>query len=436
MLCLCYYHVLTWMENESPFVYLILKTFEGKSLAEDPVGFYRSLFCTHQYCRIVASIQKYKPELDLPVEIFHLFLASLIKIGKYEQCNEIASVHPLSTHPLVEYSIGCCLYKLFDINGARKHFTCAFIKDTTYMEPIHRIISRALLNNQSILSLFKSVSLSEGVVVSILNNNQLSNPKYSGYKHLSDRNSYELYIMATKLIKEEPDDFMAPYIAACHELSLLRYIPSRSLLMMCIERKPSFIPAWILFAYTFWKEAEIHMALDIFDIARRLFPTSNDLLLWGARFYTDLGDYESAIVQLCMCEKNLRTQHDIACVLYLKGERLKAVQMFIQMNDSGEDLDPICLINIANAFRRNKMYAEAIDALEKVDVERRSTQIYHFSYGFCLHLQENYREAIDHYIQFQRLHTKYSDEKLSDFVEQLITDASHMIASMKIDGCM
>ncbi|KAL1060090.1 hypothetical protein V6Z11_1Z126800 [Gossypium hirsutum] len=227
-------------------------------------------------------------------------------------------------------------------------------------------------------------------------------------------NSNELYLMACNLVKDYPQN------------------KSTSL-------DGTFAPAWIGFGNAYAVREEGDQAMSAYRTAARLFPGCHLPTLYIGMEYMRTHSFKLAeqfIMQAkAICPADPLVYNELGVVAYHMKEYNQAVWWFEKTlalipNPLSEMWEPT-VVNLAHAYRKLKMFREAISFYEKaLTLSTKSLSTY-AGLAYTYHLQDNFTSAITYY--HKALWLKPDDPFCTEMLNIALADECRHGIEPKID---
>ena len=235
----------------------------------------------------------------------------------------------------------------------------------------------------------------------------------------------ELYVIAQRLFDSERDSLIALLAVGCHMRLIYKSEIARTLLMKAIRMAPSFAPAWISYAITYWMDGDPKTSLSIILIAIRAFPKMELLHIWAGKLSAECGDFEMAIAYYDRCKKTSFVLNEIGCILLKLGKYNESVEI-LEKAIKFPDACSTYFINCATANRRNRNYFRALELLDDIETKEPENPNVLLNKGFTYHLIKRYDEAFEYYTKVLKLSpdNRFANNMLDEVVEKLVVPFS------------
>ncbi|GAB5363189.1 hypothetical protein AAMO2058_000862000 [Amorphochlora amoebiformis] len=239
----------------------------------------------------------------------------------------------------------------------------------------------------------------------------------------------QLFFCAHHLVEAYPSKPISWFAVAAYYYLIEKYEMARRFFHKAIQLEQFFAPAWIGFGHSFAMKDESDQAMAAYRTATRLFRGSHvPLLCMGIEHLrtNSLGPARQFLQQAqVICPKDPLIFHEMGVISYKSGEFEDAIVLFRRTLDltAGEAMEAWepTFVNLAHAYRKRGMYAEAIKFYEKaLSVAPRSPMIY-TSLGFTHHLQGAFDSAIQYYHKSLGIHP--NDTITADLLKEALKDA-------------
>ncbi|KAH9728620.1 Anaphase-promoting complex subunit 6 [Citrus sinensis] len=191
--------------------------------------------------------------------------------------------------------------------------------------------------------------------------------------------SNELYLMACNLVKDYPQN-------------------------KATNLDGTFAPAWIGYGNAFAAQEEGDQAMLGYRTAARLFPGCHLPTLYIGMEYMRTHSFKLAEQAKTICPSDPLVYNELGVVAYHMKEYNKAVWWFektlAHIPSSLSEMSEPTVVNLAHAYRKLKMYHEAISCYERaLTLSNRSLSTY-AGLAYTYHLQDNFSAAITYYHKF------------------------------------
>ncbi|KAE8680101.1 Anaphase-promoting complex subunit 6 [Hibiscus syriacus] len=217
--------------------------------------------------------------------------------------------------------------------------------------------------------------------------------------------SNELYLMASSLVKDHPQKALSWFAVGCYYYCIKKHDQSRRYFSKATSLDGTFAPAWIGFGNAYAVREEGDQAMSVYRTAARLFPGCHLPTLYIGMEYMRTHSFrlaEQFIMQAkAICPADPLVYNELGVVAYHKKEYNQAVWWFEKTlalipNPLSEMWEPT-VVNLAHAYRKLKMFQEAISFYEKaLTLSTKSLSTYS-GLAYTYHLQDNFSDAITYY---------------------------------------
>ncbi|KAJ6751984.1 hypothetical protein OIU85_002407 [Salix viminalis] len=262
-------------------------------------------------------------------------------------------------------------------------------------------------------------------------------------------NSNELYLMASNLVKDYPQKALSWFAVGCYYFCIKKYDQSRCYFSKATSLDGTFAPAWIGFGNAYAAQEEGDQAMTAYRTAARLFPgyTCEPLSQPFQKDHCTCKNWKGAIYQLCIlgwstceltaisfaeqffmqakafCPSDPLVYNELGVVAYNMKEYNKSVLWFektLKHIPSLSQLWEPTVVNLAHAYRKLKIYHEAISYYERaLTLSPRSLSTY-AGLAYTYHLQDNFTAAITYY--HKALWLKPDDQFCTEMLSLALVD--------------
>ncbi|TYI96211.1 hypothetical protein E1A91_D01G055200v1 [Gossypium mustelinum] len=252
-------------------------------------------------------------------------------------------------------------------------------------------------------------------------------------------NSNELYLMACNLVKDYPQKALSWFAVGCYYYCIKKYDQSRRYFSKSTSLDGTFAPAWIGFGNAYAVREEGDQAMSAYRTAARLFPGCHLPTLYIGMEYMRTHSFKLAeqfIMQAkAICPADPLVYNELGVVAYHMKEYNQAVWWFEKTlalipNPLSEMWEPT-VVNLAHAYRKLKMFREAISFYEKaLTLSTKSLSTY-AGLAYTYHLQDNFTSAITYY--HKALWLKPDDPFCTEMLNIALADECRHGIDPKID---
>ncbi|XP_019187177.1 PREDICTED: anaphase-promoting complex subunit 6 [Ipomoea nil] len=217
--------------------------------------------------------------------------------------------------------------------------------------------------------------------------------------------SNELYVMASNLVKDYPQQALSWFAVGCYYYCIKKYEQARRYFSKATSLDGTFAPAWIGYGNAYAAREEGDQAMSAYRTAARLFPGCHLPTLYIGMEYMRTHSFKLAeqffIQAKTICPLDPLVYNELGVVAYHMNEYKKAVHWFEKTlahipSNLSEMWEPT-IVNLAHALRKLKRYNEAITYYEKaLALSTRSLSTY-AGLAYTYHLQEKFSAAITYY---------------------------------------
>ncbi|KAK8805454.1 hypothetical protein WA158_002110 [Blastocystis sp. Blastoise] len=228
---------------------------------------------------------------------------------------------------------------------------------------------------------------------------------------LLTNNKVDLFSLATSLLEISPDTKITLYVLSCYYVLIKDYIKARMYIQKCITKEYSFLPSWILLAYTCNLQKERGHVITALSSAVTHSPTNYIPLLSLSREYILNHNYILAAQCLTQCLSLNTTDplvyNELGIIYYYNKDYKRAIELFLKAIDIISTLPFrlktkwICLFeNLSSIYREIGEYKQAVYILDQATIIGGSsinTCIFNTEKGYIYHLQDDLLNAIAYY---------------------------------------
>ncbi|XP_034679552.1 anaphase-promoting complex subunit 6 [Vitis riparia] len=217
--------------------------------------------------------------------------------------------------------------------------------------------------------------------------------------------SNELYLMACNLVKDYPQKALSWFAVGCYYYCIKKYDQSRRYFSKAANLDGTFPPALIGCGNAYAAQEEGDQAMLAYRTAARLFPGCHLPTLYIGMEYMRTHSFKLAeqffMQAKTICPSDPLVYNELGVVAYDMKEYNKAVWWFQKtlshIPSSLSEMWEPTIVNLAHAYRKLKMYHEAISFYEKaLTLSIRSLSTY-AGLAYTYHLQDNFPAAITYY---------------------------------------
>ncbi|CBI20178.3 unnamed protein product, partial [Vitis vinifera] len=217
--------------------------------------------------------------------------------------------------------------------------------------------------------------------------------------------SNELYLMACNLVKDYPQKALSWFAVGCYYYCIKKYDQSRRYFSKAANLDGTFPPALIGCGNAYAAQEEGDQAMLAYRTAARLFPGCHLPTLYIGMEYMRTHSFKLAeqffMQAKTICPSDPLVYNELGVVAYDMKEYNKAVWWFQKtlshIPSSLSEMWEPTIVNLAHAYRKLKMYHEAISFYEKaLTLSTRSLSTY-AGLAYTYHLQDNFPAAITYY---------------------------------------
>ncbi|OMO74754.1 Tetratricopeptide-like helical [Corchorus capsularis] len=251
--------------------------------------------------------------------------------------------------------------------------------------------------------------------------------------------SNELYLMACNLVKDYPQKALSWFAVGCYYYCIKKYDQSRRYFSKATSLDGTFPPAWIGFANAYAVREEGDQAMSVYRTAARLFPGCHLPTLYIGMEYMRTHSFKYAeqffMQAKAICPSDPLVYNELGVVAYHMKEYNKAVRWFEKtlalVPTPLSEMWEATVVNLAHAYRKLKMFKEAISYYEKaLTLSTRSLSTY-AGLAYTYHLQDNFSSAITYY--HKALWLKPDDPFCTEMLNVALVDESQSGADPKFD---
>ncbi|XP_040986800.1 anaphase-promoting complex subunit 6 [Juglans microcarpa x Juglans regia] len=240
--------------------------------------------------------------------------------------------------------------------------------------------------------------------------------------------SNELYLMACNLVKDYPQKALSWFAVGCYYYCIKKYDQSRRYFSKATSLDGTFPPAWIGYGNAYAAKDEGDQAMSAYRTAARLFPGCHLPTLYIGMEYMRTHSFKLAeqffMQAKTICPSDPLVYNELGVVAYHMKEYNKAVWWFektlAHIPSPISELWEPTVVNLAHAYRKLKMYNEAISHYEKaLTLTTRSVSTY-AGLAYTYHLQDNFTAAITYY--HKALWLKSDDQFCTEMLSLALVD--------------
>ncbi|KAL5804761.1 hypothetical protein ACOSQ3_031561 [Xanthoceras sorbifolium] len=251
--------------------------------------------------------------------------------------------------------------------------------------------------------------------------------------------SNELYLMACNLVKDYPQKALSWFAVGCYYYCIKKNDQSRRYFSKATNLDGTFLPAWIGFGNAFAAQEEGDQAMLAYRTAARLFPGCHLPTLYIGMEYMRTHSFkltEQFFMQAkSICPSDPLVYNELGVVAYHMKEYNKAVWWFektlAHIPSSLSEMWEPTVVNLAHAYRKLKMYHDAISCYEKaLTLSNRSLSTY-AGLAYTYHLQDNFSAAITYY--HKALWLKPDDQFCTEMLSTALVDEGRHGIDPKIE---
>ncbi|XP_074311173.1 anaphase-promoting complex subunit 6 [Silene latifolia] len=243
--------------------------------------------------------------------------------------------------------------------------------------------------------------------------------------------SNELYMMACNLVKDFPQKALSWFAVGCYYFCIKKYDQSRRYFCKATNLEGSFLPAWIGQGNAYAALEEGDQAMLSYRTAARLFPGCHLPTLYIGMEYMRTHSFKLAeqffLQAKTICSSDPLVYNELGVVAYHMKEYKKAVRWFektlLIIPTSINELWESTVVNLAHAYRKLRMYGEAIKQYEKaLTLSTKSLSTYS-GLAYTYHLQGDCNAAITNY--HKALWLKPDDQFCTEMLTLALAEESH-----------
>lgn len=251
--------------------------------------------------------------------------------------------------------------------------------------------------------------------------------------------SNELYLMACNLVKDYPQKALSWFAVGCYYYCIKKYDQSRRYFSKATSLDGTFAPAWIGYGNAFAAQEEGDQAMLGYRTAARLFPGCHLPTLYIGMEYMRTHSFKLAeqffMQAKTICPSDPLVNNELGVVAYHMKEYNKAVWWFektlAHIPSSLSEMWEPTVVNLAHAYRKLKMYNEAISCYERaLTLSNRSLTTY-AGLAYTYHLQDNFSAAITYY--HKALWLKPDDQFCTEMLSLALVDEGRHGIDPKIE---
>ncbi|KAK1583123.1 hypothetical protein Q3G72_021180 [Acer saccharum] len=251
--------------------------------------------------------------------------------------------------------------------------------------------------------------------------------------------SNELYLMACNLVKDYPQKALSWFAVGCYYYCIKKYDQSRRFFSKATNLDGTFPPAWIGFGNAYAAQEEGDQAMLAYRTAARLFPGCHLPTLYIGMEYMRTHSFKLAeqffMQAKTICPSDPLVYNELGVVAYHMKEYNKAVWWFektlAHIPSSLSEMWEPTVVNLAHAYRKLKMYHDALSCYEKaLTLSNRSLSTY-AGLAYTYHLQDNFSAAITYY--HKALWLKPDDQFCTEMLSVALIDEGRHGIDPKIE---
>ncbi|TKY66391.1 Anaphase-promoting complex subunit 6 [Spatholobus suberectus] len=240
--------------------------------------------------------------------------------------------------------------------------------------------------------------------------------------------SNELYLMACNLVKDYPQMALSWFAVGCYYYCIKKYDQSRRYFSKATSLDGTFPPAWIGYGNAYAAQEEGDQAMSAYRTAARLFPGCHLPTLYIGMECMRTHSYKLAeqffMQAKSTCPSDPLVYNELGVVAYHMKEYKKAVWWFEKtlalIPTALSEMWESTVVNLAHAYRKLKMYREAISFYEKaLALSTRSVSTY-AGLAYTYHLQDDFTTAIAYY--HKALWLKSDDQFCTEMLSWALID--------------
>lgn len=251
--------------------------------------------------------------------------------------------------------------------------------------------------------------------------------------------SNELYLMACNLVKDYPQKALSWFAVGCYYYCIKKYDQSRRYFSKATNLDGTFPPAWIGYGNAYAAQEEGDQAMSAYRTAARLFPGCHLPTLYIGMEYMRTHSFKLAeqffMQAKTICPSDPLVYNELGVVAYHMKEYNKAALWFektlAHIPSPLSELWEPTVVNLAHAYRKLKMYHEAISHYEKaLALSTRSVSTY-AGLAYTYHLQDNFTAAIKYY--HKALWLKPEDQFCTEMLSIALVDECRRDVDHKVE---
>ncbi|KAK7405333.1 hypothetical protein VNO78_06564 [Psophocarpus tetragonolobus] len=252
--------------------------------------------------------------------------------------------------------------------------------------------------------------------------------------------SNELYLMSCNLVKDYPQMALSWFAVGCYYYCIKKYDQSRRYFSKATSLDGTFAPAWIGYGNAYAAQEEGDQAMSAYRTAARLFPGCHLPTLYIGMECMRTHSYKLAeqffTQAKSICPSDPLVYNELGVVAYHMQEYNRAVLWFektlaLVPTSLSEMWEPT-VVNLAHAYRKLKMYKEAISYYEKaLALSTRSVSTY-AGLAYTYHLQDDFTTAISYY--HKALWLKPDDQFCTEMLSWALIDESRRGVDPSLDS--
>ncbi|RAL49084.1 hypothetical protein DM860_015075 [Cuscuta australis] len=218
-------------------------------------------------------------------------------------------------------------------------------------------------------------------------------------------NSNELYLMASNLVKDYPQQPLPWFAVGCYYYCIKKFDQARRYYSKATSLDAAFAPAWIGCGNAYAAREEGDQALSAYRTAARLFPGCHLPSLYIGMEYMRTHSFKLA-EQFFMqakekCPFDPLVYNELGVVAYHMNEYTKAVDWFkktlAQISSSLSEVWEPTVVNLAHALRKLQLYDEAITYYKKALAMSTTSLSTYAGLAYTYHLKGKFTKAITYY---------------------------------------
>ncbi|KAH1247056.1 Anaphase-promoting complex subunit 6 [Glycine max] len=236
--------------------------------------------------------------------------------------------------------------------------------------------------------------------------------------------------MSCNLVKDYPQMALSWFAVGCYYYCIKKYDQSRRYFSKATSLDGTFPPAWIGYGNAYAAQEEGDQAMSAYRTAARLFPGCHLATLYIGMECMRTHSYKLAeqffTQAKSICPSDPLVYNELGVVAYHMEEYKKAVWWFEKtlalVPTTLSEIWESTVVNLAHAYRKLKMYREAISYYEKaLALSTRSVSTY-AGLAYTYHLQDDFTTAIAYY--HKALWLKPDDQFCTEMLSWALIDES------------